>query len=211
MWPGTPLELLTILLVKAPAGLRHRLAGVVTWRKESTWHVIYRPIKTRPCRAVIYFSIVWHQVSVANLGQKWKPGSVVSRPFWSHHKLPLHVGEREGSEGVVLPPPIPHCPSVRTHAQVSLICVQCCRVPVSSQALCESGVQIGVTDVVTGERRVWQRGGLSRSLRLLTGPARVWSPPFHLSLLSGVFVCCVAYVTSTDQVRQGQCTGGYQV
>lgn len=84
------------------------------------------------------------------------------------------MGEWEGSEGVGLPPPLPQCPSVytHTHTQVSLLFVQCPPAPVSSPALRESRVQIGVIglSLVSG---VCGSRGLSCSLRLLTGPARV--------------------------------------
>lgn len=179
--------------------------------QQHTWWVIYRPIKTGVCIALIQSRIVWRQVFAANLGQKQEPGSVVSRPFWSHHKLPLHVGERE-QQGCCFTsshPPVFLCVCVCTSWSVSF-CVQC-PVPVSSQPPWESGVQTGVAGVSLASGECGS-GGLSCSLRLLTGPARVWTPSLYLSFLSGVFVlvlCCVR-----DQHRAGLSRrrhGGYQV
>lgn len=94
------------------------------------------------------------------------------------------------------PPPLSHS------TKVSSLCVQCPPVPV-----CESRVQIGVTGVslvsgVCGSR------GLSCSLRLLTGPARVRSPPFDLSFLSEVFVSGLGCVR--DQHRAGSSRRGHR-
>lgn len=112
--------------------------------------------------------IEWHQIYVANLGQKQEPGSVVSLPFWSYHKLPPHVGER-GQWGccfTTTPPPVCH---THTHRSVSFVFSVLWVVGHCVRVECRL---VSLVSGVCGSR------GLSCSLRLLTGPARVWSPPF---------------------------------
>ena len=176
-----------------PAARLRQTDTLVTWRMwlflQPIWHVIYRPIKTRACRAMTHSRIGWHQVFAAKLGPKQEPGLVVRWPFWSHHKLPVHKRPRQwGCCFTTSPPPVSQCvhipPPSHTYTptgQFSLCSVS--SVPVNSRALFESGVQTGVIGVsVCGSR------GLSRSLRLLTRPTRVWPPPFIcFFFVSGVF------------------------
>lgn len=103
----------------------------ISWLSEGGSHVcslhtvsFIGSIKTSMCRAVIHSRIVWHQAFAAKLGQKQEPGSVVSCPFWSHHKLPLH--ERGGKAARVLfyhipSPSVPVCTYTHSHRSVSFV------------------------------------------------------------------------------------------
>lgn len=121
---------------------------------QSTWYVFHRSIKTRACRAVIHFRIVWHQVFTAKLGQKQEPHSVVSWPFWSHHKLHLHVRGERGQQGccfTISPPPV--CTYACTHTHTNrgqFLLYSVSSRPCASQALLR--VECRLVSVV------WQRG-----------------------------------------------------
>lgn len=132
--------------------------------------VIYTSAKTRARWAVIDYGIVWHPD--AKLGQKQEPllSGEVTILVPPHTTTACDFMGRWGGRVRVLfyhlpSPSVPEC-----GREVSFLCASCPLGPVTGQALVANGVQVGVAMCGTE--------GLSCSLRLLTGPARVWSPPF---------------------------------
>lgn len=140
----------------------------------STWCFIYRPIKTRVRRDS---DTPQDRVTSSICGQlraetgAWLSGQPTILVSPQTTTACGGVGGQQGCCFTTSPPPMPQYVWVYTHTQVCFLFVQCPPAPGSSPALRESRVQIGVSglSLVSG---VCGSRGLSRSLRLLTGPAR---------------------------------------